>query len=147
MKIIGFPKVFFDFLYQNQRSAYKTNGFEPKNHAFHTFLTFHTFCGDSFPGWLADRVADWLEGAWSMVEWSAFPQISSNGNNELVMDHCLGKNCASRDSRCIECHFQSVWKGSPRRGGDHIYISEMGPYGSISAHIKTGKSPMAYDHF
>ena len=63
MKIIGFPKVFFDFLYQNQRSAYKTNGFEPKIHAFHTFhtfLTFHTFCGDSFPGWLADRVAGCL---------------------------------------------------------------------------------------
>ena len=50
MKIIGFPQVFFDFLYQNQRSAYTTNGFGPKNHAFHafhTFLTFHTFCGDS----------------------------------------------------------------------------------------------------
>ena len=55
-----------------------------------------------------------------MVEWSAFPQISSNGNNELVMDHCLGKNCASRDSRCIECHFQFLWKGSLRRGGDHL---------------------------
>ena len=23
----------------------------------------------------------------------------------------------------------------------------MGPYGSVGAHIKTGKSPMAYDHF
>ena len=50
MKIIGVPQVFFDFLYQNQRFAYKTNGFGPKIHtfhAFHTFLTFHTFCGDS----------------------------------------------------------------------------------------------------
>ena len=24
---------------------------------------------------------------------------------------------------------------------------EMGPYGSVGAHIKTGKSPMAYGHF
>ena len=23
----------------------------------------------------------------------------------------------------------------------------MGPYGSVWAHIKTGRSPMAYDHF
>ena len=39
-----------NFLYKNQRFAYKTNGFGPKFHtfhAFHTFLTFHTFCGDS----------------------------------------------------------------------------------------------------
>ena len=25
--------------------------------------------------------------------------------------------------------------------------SEMGPYGSVGAHIKTGRSPMAQDHF
>ena len=25
--------------------------------------------------------------------------------------------------------------------------SEMGPYGSVEAHIKTGRSPMAHDHF
>ena len=25
--------------------------------------------------------------------------------------------------------------------------SEMGPYGSVGAHINTGKSPMAQDHF
>ena len=25
--------------------------------------------------------------------------------------------------------------------------SEMGPYGSVGAHIKTGRSPMAHDHF
>ena len=49
MKIIGFPMVFFDFLYNNQRSAYKTNCFEPKNQAFHTFHTFHGFCSDSMP--------------------------------------------------------------------------------------------------
>ena len=24
---------------------------------------------------------------------------------------------------------------------------EMGPYGSVGAHIKTGRSPMAQDHF
>ena len=26
-------------------------------------------------------------------------------------------------------------------------LSEMGPYGSVGAHIKTGRSPMAQDHF
>ena len=26
-------------------------------------------------------------------------------------------------------------------------LSEMGPYGSVWADIKTGKSPMAHDHF
>ena len=26
-------------------------------------------------------------------------------------------------------------------------LSEMGPYGSVGAHIKTGRSPMAHDHF
>ena len=25
--------------------------------------------------------------------------------------------------------------------------SEMGPYGSVGAHIKTGRSPVAHDHF
>ena len=27
------------------------------------------------------------------------------------------------------------------------FASEMGPYGSVGAHIKTGRSPMAHDHF
>ena len=52
MKIIGLPKVSFDFLYRNQRSAYNTNGFDPQIHAFHAFHTFHTFhgfCRDSMP--------------------------------------------------------------------------------------------------
>ena len=26
-------------------------------------------------------------------------------------------------------------------------LCEMGPYGSVGAHIKTGRSPMAQDHF
>ena len=26
-------------------------------------------------------------------------------------------------------------------------LSEMGPYGSVEAYIKTGRSPMAHDHF
>ena len=26
-------------------------------------------------------------------------------------------------------------------------LSEMGPYGSVGAHIKTGESPMAQEHF
>ena len=26
-------------------------------------------------------------------------------------------------------------------------LSDMGPYGSVGAHIKTGRSPMAQDHF
>ena len=29
----------------------------------------------------------------------------------------------------------------------HEIWSEMGPYGSVGAHIKTGRSPMAQDHF
>ena len=30
---------------------------------------------------------------------------------------------------------------------NHGIWSEMGPYGSVGAHIKTGRSPMAQDHF
>ena len=30
---------------------------------------------------------------------------------------------------------------------NHENWSEMGPYGSVGAHIKTGRSPMAQDHF
>ena len=30
---------------------------------------------------------------------------------------------------------------------NHGILSEMGPYGSIWAHIKTGRSHMAQDHF
>ena len=30
---------------------------------------------------------------------------------------------------------------------NHGICSEMGPYGSVGAHIKTGRSPMAQDHF
>ena len=30
---------------------------------------------------------------------------------------------------------------------NHGFLSEMGPYGSIWGHIKTGRSPMARDHF
>ena len=30
---------------------------------------------------------------------------------------------------------------------DDENLSEMGPYGSVGAHIKTGRSPMAQDHF
>ena len=29
----------------------------------------------------------------------------------------------------------------------HEILSEMGPYGSVGAHIKTGRSPIAQDHF
>ena len=30
---------------------------------------------------------------------------------------------------------------------NHVIWSELGPYGSVLAHIKTGRSPMAHDHF
>ena len=30
---------------------------------------------------------------------------------------------------------------------NHENLTEMGPYGSVGAHIKTGRSPMAHDHF
>ena len=30
---------------------------------------------------------------------------------------------------------------------NHGNLSEMGPYGSVGAHIKTGESSMAQDHF
>ena len=30
---------------------------------------------------------------------------------------------------------------------NHVIWSEMGPYGSVGAHIKTGRSPLAQDHF
>ena len=49
---ICFPLLFFDFWYQNQRFAYKTNSFWSTKHTFHTFhtfLTFHTFSRDSCP--------------------------------------------------------------------------------------------------
>ena len=32
-------------------------------------------------------------------------------------------------------------------GPKNEFWSEMGPYGSVGAHIKTGRSPMAQDHF
>ena len=30
---------------------------------------------------------------------------------------------------------------------NHGILYEMGPYGSVGAHIKTGRSPMGQDHF
>ena len=33
------------------------------------------------------------------------------------------------------------------RPNKYEILSEMGPYGSVGAHIKTGRSPMAQDHF
>ena len=33
------------------------------------------------------------------------------------------------------------------RPKNYEILTEMGPYGSVGAHIKTGRSPMAQDHF
>ena len=45
----------------------------------------------------------------------------------------LGKVCCFRDLICFGSKTE-IW-------------SEMGSYGSVGAHIKTGRSPMAQDHF
>ena len=39
MNIMGFPQVFFDFLYQNQGFAYTTNGFYYEKPTLFTFFT------------------------------------------------------------------------------------------------------------
>ena len=42
--------------------------------------------------------------------------------------------CFDQDLRFVLAQKYEIW-------------SEMGPYGSLGAHIKTGRSPMAQDHF
>ena len=53
-------------------------------------------------------------------------------------------------ARCRDLHFRKsldFWQSEICWPKKYEIWSEMGPYGSVGAHIKTGESSMAQDHF